>query len=244
MVKREHIIQRLKETLEPQRFIYALWLEGADALKTLDDYSDIDVWLDVEPPKIQEAFTLIREALLNLGALALEFDVHHPDAFIEQRFFQLQNSSKFLLVDVCIQSHERTTLFNPELDAVKVLFDKATVIRFGKPIPVCILERVKRLKEAYLLYSIRLEKYLIRAEYLSANSTYQTYIFTILIELLRLKYCPLKAAYGTKDIYSDLPLAVCKRLETLQNFSSLSDLETQSKDVNHWTQTLISDLSP
>jgi len=243
MIPREQIIQKLTETLEPQSFIYALWLEGADALNTLDAYSDIDLWLDVEAAKLQEGFTLIQKALLSLGSLELEFDVNHPDKYIEQRFFRLKNSSKFLLIDVCIQSHERTVLLNPELDAVIVLFDKAEVIRFSESLSTDVFTRVKGIQDAYLLYSVQLEKYLARAEYLTAVSAYQTRIFMLLVELLRLKHCPIKADYGVKHIYTDLPLVICERLETLQSFNGLSSLATQYTNTKDWINTLISDLS-
>ena len=44
MLDRNTIINKLEESLKPLPFIYALWLEGADATDTVDEYSDIDFW--------------------------------------------------------------------------------------------------------------------------------------------------------------------------------------------------------
>ncbi|MCL2814243.1 MAG: hypothetical protein FWD23_06560 [Oscillospiraceae bacterium] len=42
MIKRIAIIDKLHKILNPLPFIYAFWLEGADAIGTADEYSDID----------------------------------------------------------------------------------------------------------------------------------------------------------------------------------------------------------
>ena len=42
MISRDNITNKLREALEPLPFIYAFWLEGADAIDTTDEYSDID----------------------------------------------------------------------------------------------------------------------------------------------------------------------------------------------------------
>jgi hypothetical protein len=42
-VSKSEIISKLKERLEPLDYVYALWLEGADANGTADEYSDIDL---------------------------------------------------------------------------------------------------------------------------------------------------------------------------------------------------------
>ena len=41
MISRDNITNKLREALEPLPFIYAFWLEGADAIGTVDEYSDI-----------------------------------------------------------------------------------------------------------------------------------------------------------------------------------------------------------
>ena len=46
--QRQEILVFLREKLEPHLHVYALWLEGADARGTVDEFSDLDVWLDVE----------------------------------------------------------------------------------------------------------------------------------------------------------------------------------------------------
>jgi predicted nucleotidyltransferase len=46
--QRQEILAYLQAKLEPHPHVHALWLEGADARNKVDEYSDIDLWLDVE----------------------------------------------------------------------------------------------------------------------------------------------------------------------------------------------------
>jgi hypothetical protein len=48
MIIRENIIVKLRKALGPPPYIYAFWLEGADAIGTEEEYSDIDFHVDFE----------------------------------------------------------------------------------------------------------------------------------------------------------------------------------------------------
>ena len=55
-ITREHIIERFSDRLINNHFVYALWLEGADATGTVEEYSDIDLWLDVDDGHEEKIF--------------------------------------------------------------------------------------------------------------------------------------------------------------------------------------------
>lgn len=42
-IDRNLILDKMVQSLKPTEYINALWLEGADSLGTVDQYSDIDV---------------------------------------------------------------------------------------------------------------------------------------------------------------------------------------------------------
>ena len=48
---RNYIIDYIKEYAINKNYVYAMWLEGADGLNMVDEYSDLDIWFDVEDSK-------------------------------------------------------------------------------------------------------------------------------------------------------------------------------------------------
>ena len=48
---RNYIIDYIKKYAMSKDYVYAMWLEGADGLNQVDEYSDLDFWFDVEDSK-------------------------------------------------------------------------------------------------------------------------------------------------------------------------------------------------
>ncbi len=71
---KRHIVARLKEKLEPLSYIYALWLEGADANGTADEYSDMDIWADIADEKVAEAIDAAESALSEVAEADLKYE--------------------------------------------------------------------------------------------------------------------------------------------------------------------------
>lgn len=61
-VSRENIINAIGDGLRDDGLVYAMWLEGSDAHGLQDEYSDIDIWLDVEDGKAEDVLDSIRAA--------------------------------------------------------------------------------------------------------------------------------------------------------------------------------------
>lgn len=231
---RERLIAKLEKSLEPLPYIYAAWLEGADALGTIDTYSDIDLWLDVEDGREADAITAVRKWLKQVGTLELDHERDHPHPKIHQCFLRAQGMSKFCFVDLCVQSHSRTMTFTEGQDVLKVLFDKKNVIKFQAPPEFDVAARVKALSREFGVFQIWVEKALLRAQFLEALEAYQTYTLSPLVKLLRLRYAPLKYNYGLKHSYQDFPADVIGRLEPLYKVASLTELAQRYQKANAW----------
>ncbi len=240
--ERSTIIQRLQEVCFEHPKVYAAWLEGADALDRVDAYSDIDLWLDVEDGHEEEVVSVVRAALGSLGEIALEHHNDHPHPKIKQVFFRLEEASKYLILDLCIQSHSRNEPFAKD-EPFEVLFDKVDVlltqpfdeVKFKQEVEL----RAEQLQREFELRQVWVEKAVARGHFLEALHRYHVYVLEPLIELLRLRYVPSKGDYHLKDIAHDLPDDMVKTLEDLYRVTSLEDIEVKKLGaVNLFAQTL------
>ncbi|MFK7603671.1 hypothetical protein ACI3L1_15815, partial [Deinococcus sp. SM5_A1] len=60
---RQLLIERLHRQLKAVPYIHAVWLEGADAEGRADEYSDLDLWLDVDSGQQEKVFAVVREVV-------------------------------------------------------------------------------------------------------------------------------------------------------------------------------------
>ncbi len=232
--QRQEILDYLGAQLASHPHVHALWLEGADARSTVDECSDIDVWLDVEDGQEEIVMKQIEEHLSELASL--DFIYKKPDFHpqIKQCFFHLENTSEFLIVDVCIQSHSRELEFSPN-DPVKIIFDKSNVIRFQENIErVNVLEQAKAIQAKVILYRVWVLKALRRGHWLEATSYYHECILESLARVLRLRYTPEKFEYGFKHFDQDMSDDVVKQLKMLVEIDSSERLESNLNQAVEW----------
>lgn len=132
IISREIIILKFKQILFNESSVYAFWLEGADAINKVDQYSDMDIWLDVKDGQETVVFSKIKKILLEISIIDFELEVTHPHSKIRQKFFHLKGSSEFLIIDICLQSHSRVFWYTKEHagEKVKIIFDKCKVVKF------------------------------------------------------------------------------------------------------------------
>ena len=237
------MIQTLQEVCFGHPKIYAAWLEGADALNRVDAYSDIDLWLDVEDSHEEEVISVVRSALETLGEIALEQHIQHPHPKIKQVFFRLEETSKYFILDLCIQSHSRNLPFTEGGEPFKTLFDKADVlltqpfdeVKFRQEVEL----RAGQLQREFELRQVWVEKEVARGHFLEALHSLHIHVLEPLVELLRLRHVPRKGDYHLKDIIHDLPDDMVKTLEDLYRVTSLEDIEAKKLGaVNLFAQTL------
>ena len=219
-----------------------MWLEGADALRTVDAYSDIDLWLSVADGQKDAVLDLVRTVLQRIAPLELEHETPHPHPLLRQVFFRLRGTSKFLLLDLCVQARSRSGAFREGVDAVEILFDKGNVIHFQAWDEDAWRESVAALTKEFEVRQIWVEKNLRRGLFLEALGAYHAYSLEPLTELLRLVHAPRKSDFGLKDVYKDLPRVV-EELERFYRISSLDELAERHREVCERFRHLSRDVS-
>ena len=247
MIDRKAIIEKLEEKLEPLSYIYALWLEGADALGTVDQYSDMDIWVDFEDQYEQQAIEIVENVLQSLAPFDLNEELAHSHPKIRQKVYHLSGTDKYLMIDFCWQFHsrnesERTLIKGCMIEPAKMIFDKTGAIKFK---PFLISEFTEGndaiLKDSLFRYSQhdRVLKYVYRSNYLEAYAYYNRYILEPLINLLRLIYTPSHADYYLIHISRHIPEQERKRLEYFAKISSFEDITEKIKPAEIWISELL-----
>lgn len=237
-ISRETIILKLKQILFNDPSVYAFWLEGADAINKVDQYSDVDIWLDVKDGQESAVFNKIKKILSEISIIDFELEVTHPHPKIRQKFFHLKNTSEFLIIDICLQSHSRVFWYTNEHagEKVKIIFDKRKVVKFRKldkdKFNREMIERKKYLQKTYFFYQLWIKKELKRKNFLGAFNYYHIKVLQPLVEFYRIKYQPTKKDYFLKDIKEDLPKNIVLKLENLCKIKSLFDIEKNIKIAN------------
>jgi hypothetical protein len=240
---RDSIIAQLHKALLPLPFVHAAWLEGADAAGRADEYSDIDLWLDVDQDSLETAFEAVRSVLLTFGSLDLEDVQVHSNPLLQQRFFRSSGVSPFWFVDVCVQVHGRDVAFGAD-DPFLVLFDRKKVIQVQRlEFPMDDINAAVQGLQARRWRWLLVEKEIKRGHRLEALVYYHQEVLQSLVELLRLRHCPGKRGYDLKHTYLDLPKEVNNKLEVLYGYSSFVELQIGLEQATRWFEALLEDFS-
>ncbi len=244
-ITRDDIISHLTRELADIPFIHALWLEGADANDMVDDFSDLDIWVDVDDEELEASFEIVEASLSRLAGLDFRFVIEHEHPKIRQRFYHLDGSSPFLMIDFCWQLHSRKPVYYYEgsrIECAKVLFDKSSVIRYRK---FCFEEHLDSYRslidEASFRFDqlIRVTKYIRRGLWPEALHHYNHYVIEGLVTLLRIIYTPTHPDYGLIHISEHLPAEELERLDPLLRVASFSDIESALEDARLYFEDLL-----
>lgn len=238
MLDRKIIIEFLKEFSESKSYVNAMWLEGADGINKVDEYSDIDFWFDVDK-EYQESFLYeCIEELKKLGKIDSRVDEVRD--VIAQSNIHLENTSKYLTLDICIQSHQKrgldVTCFikNDIAELPFVLFDKKNIITYKEEYELD-LEKIKSVFENSkyrILQMSRVEKYINRGQFLEAYMKYIENVADSLVVIARLIYTPRHYGYGLCHISEHLPSELILELEDLYKIKSFDDIKNNLDKAN------------
>jgi hypothetical protein len=250
MPTRSQIIDVLKKSLEPLPFIYALWLEGADASDTVDEYSDIDLWIDFEDDHEREVYSVVENALSGIGMIDFKYIMKHRHPKIRQRIYHLADTSKYLMIDVCWQLHSRdkaesTVISGDKLEAACVLFDKTGVLSFADyDAAQAVRQRQEIIDTCTYQYSqhVRVDKYIRRGCFLEAYAAYHEYVFEPLVALVRLMHTPMHPKAYLMHISRDTPDDKRQELEYFATIGSLDEMERKEHESEAWFQNLLGEL--
>jgi hypothetical protein len=249
VIDKDMIIAKLREVLEPLPFIHAFWLEGADANGTADEYSDLDLWADVEDEYETQAIGAAESALASLSDFGLLYVMEHPHPKIRQRVYHLTDTSEYLAIDFCWQLHSREQVYLIEGDtsgAAKVVFDKSGVVRYKPPdLAEYAEENAKRLREIKYKRTqyARAEKYVRRGSYLEAYAYYNEYVLNPLVDLARLVFSPHNADFGFCHISRSVPEHIRRRLEYFAQIGSPEEIGRKITEAGQWFDTWIRELN-
>jgi predicted nucleotidyltransferase len=229
-LSREAIVLHLQRGLEREPAVLAMWLEGSFATGQVDAFSDIDLVVEVEDGSQDLVFRRAERLLAELGPLAthLELDIDHE--FLRHRLYRLECTSEFWTIDFVAQAHSRQFVFYREdAGSVRVLFDRASVIRFrdGPWRSEQLEARLAKLQDTYWSLRPWVVKQIMRGKFLEAFGYYERYVLRPLVEVLRIVHVPRKSDYYIKDIYRDLPEDITRELEGLYQVPDISAFEAR-----------------
>ncbi|MCA9981171.1 MAG: nucleotidyltransferase domain-containing protein [Anaerolineales bacterium] len=249
MLKREQILETIKAKLEPLAFVNAMWEGGSAAFGRVDEFSDIDLLLDVADEKVAETFDALEDALRQLSPITDTYEIPQPTWHgHHQRFYRLQKASDYLLIDCAItkQSSQNKFLEQEIHGRHLVHFDKTGVVQSPPWDEAAWQERLrKRLAELIGFFPITAnfpEKELRRKHPMDALSYYNGLILRPLVELLRMKYDPSRHHFGTRYLYTVLPPEEVKQLEGLMFVGSPEALLVNTAVATDWFWALADEL--
>lgn len=230
ILNRDNLIKYLKDFSIEKPYVNAMWLEGADGVGRVDEYSDIDFWFDVEKSH-QESF--LQECVAELEKLSpIDSKVDEIRPAIAQSNVHLKDTSEYLTLDLCVQSHENrgkeVTCYveNDIAELPLVLFDKKEIISYYKyEVNRDEIRQVIEENRNMLLQMGRVTKYIKRNQYLEAYMKYIENVVEPLVRIARLIYTPRHYEYGLCHISQHLPAEVVAQLELFYKVSSLKDIE-------------------
>ena len=230
MLDRDQIIEYLKNFAISKDYVFAMWLEGADGLNQVDEYSDIDFWFNVEKSH-QESF--LNECIEELSKLSkINSRVDDIRTEIAQSNIHLENTSEYLTLDICVQSHEirgadgSTFYENDIAERPLVLFDKNSIIVYKdrRDLDIDKINSIFIVSKNRILQESRIKKYINRKQYLEAYSKYVDNIANPLVTIARLIYTPNHIDYYLCHISNHLPKEVVVELEKLYQVKTLEDI--------------------
>lgn len=248
-LKREVVLQALKEGLEPLDYVLAMWEGGAAAFGRVDEWSDIDVQFVVEDGRAEDAFLIIEQALAELSTIDLKLRTPSlPWPGIFQWFYRLQNGGPYLLVDTAvIERSAPEKLLQPEIHGEAVFyFDKAGI---EASVPAWdaaawqkrLAERRQDMRVSFEMFQSLTLKELNRGNWLEAFGFYQAYTLRPLVEALRMHYAPTRYNFHTRYVYYELPSAVVQRLEGLYFVRDGEEIRQKQAEAQAWFYEMMSE---
>lgn len=238
--KRSDLINGLRHALESDsRFIAAI-LEGADAHKTVDEYSDIDIRVIYEGD-LNAVQSVVTSALQQFGEVDYTYVRREPNG--TRLILHCAGTPKYLLFDILLQPYLE---YNKYISKDKILlFDKLNILTEFNEMSGSeeIIARIEKLKSNGALRDIYFEREALRGNFLEALHQYQTLVLQPLVEILRLCYCPQYRDLQLKHVTKDLPYEVVVLLEDLYRVSSVEQIVEKKKQADDLFQKTFETIS-
>jgi hypothetical protein len=245
MASRHDIITTLRVALEPLDYVHAMWEGGAAAFNRVDEWSDIDMQVDVDDNRIADTYAVIEEALRNITEIELVYETPpHVWQGMLQRFYRFRGVSPYLFLDIAVIEHSTPEKFlQPEIHGNAVIhFDKSGVL-VVPPLDydahrAMLRNRLETLRTTFDMFQVLSTKEIHRGNSIEAIQFYYNYTLRPLVEVLRMIHAPERYNFHTRYVHYEFPADVVHQLEQLYYVSSLDDLRTKQKDASamFWQQ--------
>jgi hypothetical protein len=231
-VRRQQVIEVLRDALLPLSWVNAAWLGGSDAFGRADELSDVDLQVDVDDGHVAATFGAVEAALAAtspiVARLVMPMPTWHGHA---QRFYRLRDTAETCTVDVVVFERSDPRRYYNQTERhgrPLVLFDRAGVVR---PVSLDQAELAATLAAAVAGIRERLPftlplaaKEVRRGDALAALGSYQRHVLGPLVELYRVRHAPARHDFGTRYTRDDLPPEVQDSLRELSFVADLDDL--------------------
>jgi len=240
-LSRERILASLRAAFEPLPYVYAMWEGGAASFDRVDEWSDIDLQVDVEDERVDEVMALGGQVLAELSPIELQYAVPQPSWHGHaQTFFWLRDAGPYLLVDFVVMKHSNPVKFlEHEIHGNRVVhFDKLGVTDVA-PLDAAefsaqIRRRWEILRVNFPLFQSLTLKEIKRGNAIEAHAFYQGFTLRPLLEALRMELTPYHYNFHTRYVYYELPPEIVRRLESFFFVASLDDLAEKRRQAEEW----------
>lgn len=249
MLGREEILKSIVDALKPLDYVFGVWQCGSVAFGRVDEWSDLDVIVDVEDDKVEEVFKVTDKILESLSPIEDTIGVFQTvwqGAY--EKIYKLKNTCKFLMVEICVVKHSSPNKFlQKEIHGdVVVHFDKRNITDI-KPInrnefAEKLKLRLQQLEKSFNMFQILVEKELNRLNYIEALGYYHNFALNPLVEVLRVKYNPFRYNFKTRYVYYDLPEDIVNRLHDFYFIKDGQDLKLKHDAIMKWFNEIINEL--
>ncbi|HEV2892679.1 MAG TPA: hypothetical protein VG411_02915 [Actinomycetota bacterium] len=249
-MRREQVVEVLREALLPLSWVNAAWLGGSDAFGRSDELSDVDLQVDVDDGHVAATFGAVEAALAAaspiVARLVMPMPTWHGHA---QRFYRLRDTPETCAVDVVVFERSDPRRYYNQAERhgrPLVLFDRAGVVR---PVPLDQAELAASLARAVAGIRERLPftlpqaaKEVRRGDALAALGSYHRYLLAPLVTLYRVRHTPARHDFGSRYTRDDLPSEVQETLAELSFVADLDDLAAKLPRAERLLRELLDEL--
>ena len=248
---RDTLIATVRDALSPLPFVHCLWEGGSTSFSRNDQWSDVDLQCEVDDDKVTAAFDAVEAALSRVAETSLQFAVPEPIWHgHSQRFYRFANAEPWLMLDLCVMKRGAAYKFNEPAVHGKagVLFDRSglfgiNVVRTDRAaLEPRLRARLAALRARFAMFQILVEKEEWRGNPIDALHFYQGLTLAPLVEMLRIKYDPLRHNWSNRYLHRVLPPDEAKRLEKLMYVSTPKQISTKRLAAAEWFEKLATEL--
>jgi hypothetical protein len=241
---RGRISSELSEALKAIPGILGGWEGGSAAFGALDNYSDLDLfYLVAEGVSIEDLYASAEKVLETVSPIRLKYTA--PPG----RYYQVEDGGEFFLVDLCFVRVGLEDFLDAERHGeIRVLFDKGHWLRPRSPNQDAVsIRRTNRCRELQTWFPVSqsfVRKAILRGRQVEAVAAFWAYTLKPLVELLRMRYCPVRWDFGMRYLERDLPPAVYDEVRDLTFVKDLEELDIALVRATAWGAALLAELDP